>query len=202
MLANIFQLVAVFIISLAAFITLLISDWRVSICCLAVQFAGVFLLAAQVWPLALAFIILIAGWLSGAILGMAVISLPRNPSTPGAARTARQRLNPLFNLLAAVIIYMLVISLAPQTQNWLPMMGLEQSLSALTLICFGMLRLALDANPLSTAAALLSIVSGFEVIYATLTSAPFAVGGLAIITLSIALAGAYLLLAPSMEENS
>jgi drug/metabolite transporter (DMT)-like permease len=72
----------------------------------------------------------------------------------------------------------------------------------LTLIGFGMLRLALDASPLSTAAALLSVVSGFEIIFATLTSAQFAVGVLAVITLFIAMAGAYLLLSPSMEETS
>jgi hypothetical protein len=46
------------------------------------------------------------------------------------------------------------------------------------------------------------VLSGFEVIYATLTTAQFAIGALAVITLFIALSGAYLLLAPSMEETN
>jgi hypothetical protein len=196
-----FKLLAVLIISIASLVTLLVSDWRVTISSLAVQFAGVFLLIALEWPFALAITPLIAGWLSGAILGMAVVSIPRK--TLAAGKTpAIQKLNPLYNFLVAVLIYLLVFSLAPQIQKWLPFLSIEQSLAALTLIGLGMLRLALDASPLSTAAALLSVVAGFEIIYATLTTAQFAVEALAVIILFIAMAGAYLLLSPSMEETS
>jgi hypothetical protein len=196
-----FKLLAVLIISIASLVTLLVSDWRVTISSLAVQFAGVFLLIALEWPFALAITPLIAGWLSGAILGMAAVSIPRK--TLAAGKTpANQKLNPLYNFLVAVLIYLLVFSLAPQIQKWLPFLSIEQSLAALTLIGLGMLRLALDASPLSTAAALLSVVAGFEIIYATLTTAQFAVGALAVIILFIAMAGAYLLLSPSMEETS
>jgi len=196
-----FKLLAVLIISIASLVTLLVSDWRVTISSLAVQFAGVFLLIALEWPFALAITPLIAGWLSGAILGMAAVSIPRK--TLAAGKTpAIQKLNPLYNFLVAVLIYLLVFSLAPQIQKWLPFLSIEQSLAALTLIGLGMLRLALDASPLSTAAALLSVVAGFEIIYATLTTAQFAVEALAVIILFIAMAGAYLLLSPSMEETS
>ena len=196
-----FKLLAVLIISIASLVTLLVSDWRVTISSLAIQFVGIFLLIGLEWPFALAITTLIAGWLSGAILGMAAVSIPRK--THAAERTpSNPKLNPLYNFLVAVLIYLVVVSLAPQIQKWLPFMSIEQSLAALTLIGLGMLRLALDASPLSTAAALLSVVSGFEIIYATLTTAQFAVGALAVITLFIAMAGAYLLLSPSMEETS
>lgn len=196
------KLLAVFLVSIASLVTLLVADWRVTIGFLAVQFAGVFLLIGLEWPIASAITILIAGWLSGAMLGMAVVSIPRNSPSPDDRILSSRRLNPLFNFLAAVLIYLLVVTLAPQVQKWLPFLGTEQSLAALTLIGLGMLRLALDASPLSTAAALLAVISGFEVIYATLTTAQFAVGALAVITLCIALAGAYLLLSPTMEETS
>ncbi len=190
-----FKLLAVLLVSIASLVTLLAADWRITVSFLAVQYTGVFLMVAMEWPAALAITALIAGWLSAAILGMAMISLP-------AGRPAGSRLNPLFNFLAAVLIYLLVVSLAPQVQKWLPLMGYEQSLAALTLIGLGMLRLALDSNPLSTAAALLSVLSGFEIIYATVSQSHFAVGALAAITLFLALAGAYLLMAPVMEEGS
>lgn len=154
------------------------------------------------WPFALAITTLIAGWLSAAILGMAAVSIPGRALFAGAGAISNQKLNPLFNFLAAILIYLFVVSLAPQIPKWLPFLSVEQSLAALTLIGLGMLRLALDASSLATAAALLSLVSGFEIIYATLTSAQFAVGALAVITLFIAMAGAYLLLSPFMEENS
>jgi hypothetical protein len=196
-----FKLLAVFLVTLASLVTLLTADWRVTISFLAIQFAGVFLLIGLTWPLALAVITLIAGWLSGAILGMAMVSLPRNSLSATRHQPSRLRLNPLFNFLAAVLIYLMVITLAPQVQKWLPALSYEQSLAALTLLGLSMLRLALDPSPLSTAAALLALLAGFEVIYASLTSAQFAVGALAVITLFIAMAGAYLLLAPSMEET-
>jgi hypothetical protein len=189
-------------ISIASLAALLVSDWRVTISSLAVQYVGVFLLIGQEWPFALAISTLIAGWLSAAVLGMAAVSIPKKALPSGSGSISSQKLNPLYNFLVAVLIYLLIVSLAPQLQKWLPFMSIEQSLAALTLIGFGMLRLALDASPLSTAAALLSVVSGFEIIFATLTSAQFAVGVLAVITLFIAMAGAYLLLSPSMEETS
>ena len=196
-----FKLLAVILVSLTSLGSLLVSDWRITIGFLAVQYTAVFLLIGLEWPLALAITTLIAGWLSGAILGMAVVNLPRSSHSAGSLPISSQRLNPLFNFLAAMLIYLMIVSLAPQIQKWLPLLSLEQSLAALTLLGLGMLRLALDSSPLSTAAALLSVLSGFEVIYATLSSAQFAVGALAVITLLIALAGAYLLLAPMMEET-
>ena len=196
-----FKLLAVILVSLTSLGSLLVSDWRITIGFLAVQYTAVFLLIGLEWPLALAITTLIAGWLSGAILGMALVSLPRSSHSAGSLPISSQRLNPLFNFLAAILIYLMIGSLAPQIQKWLPLLSLEQSLAALTLLGLGLLRLALDSSPLSTAAALLSVLSGFEVIYATLSSAQFAVGALAVITLFIALAGAYLLLAPLMEET-
>jgi hypothetical protein len=197
-----FKLLAVILVSIASLAALMAADWRATISFLAVQFAGAFMLIGLEWPFALAITTLIAGWLSGAILGMAVVTIPKSSPSTDPRTLSNPRLNPQFNFLAAVLIYLLVVSLAPQVQKWLPFMSIEQSLAALTLIGLGLLRLALDASPLSTAAALLSVLLGFEVIYATLTTAQFAVGALAVITLFIALAGAYLLLAPSMEETS
>jgi hypothetical protein len=188
------EILAVFLITITSLISLLTSDWRASIFFLVVQFTVVFLLVALVWPLVLAVTVLIAGWLSCAILAMAVIGLPRQT-------IIAQRLNPAFNFLSAILIFLAVFSFAPQLQKTLPQISFGHCLAGLTLIGFGLLRLALDSNPLSTSAALLSLIAGFEVIFVNLTAASFAVGALAVITLFIALAGAYLILAPYMEET-
>ncbi len=189
------KLLATILVSLASFAVLLTKDWRVTILSLAIQFSGVFLLIAPIWPLAMAITILIAGWLAGVILGMSVISLPH----PAAST---RRLNPLFNLLAALLIYLTALSLAPQLQKLLALTASQQSLVGLTLIGLSLLRLALDPYPLTTSAALLALLAGFTVIFASLTTTQFAAGALAVVILCVALAGSYLLLAPQMEENA
>jgi len=189
------KLLAVILVALASFGVLLTKDWRVTILSLAIQFSGVFLLIAPVWPLAMAITILIAGWLAGVILGMSVISLPRQTAST-------RRLNPFFNLLAALLIYLTVLSLAPQLQKLLALTAPEQSLAGLTLIGLSLLRLALDPHPLTTSAALLALLAGFTVIFASLTATQFAAGALAMVILCVALAGSYLLLAPQMEESA
>jgi len=189
------KLLAVILVALASFGVLLTKDWRATILSLAIQFSGVFLLIAPVWPLAMAITILIAGWLAGVILGMSVISLPRQTAST-------RRLNPFFNLLAALLIYLTVLSLAPQLQKLLALTAPEQSLAGLTLIGLSLLRLALDPHPLTTSAALLALLAGFTVIFASLTATQFAAGALAMVILCVALAGSYLLLAPQMEESA
>ncbi len=121
------SLFAVSLVTLASFIAILVNDWRITIGSLAAQYAGVFLLVGIEWPLALSVTTLIAGWLSGVILGMAMISLPKNLSTAAQRKILGRRSNPLFNFLAALLIYLTVLSQASQLQYWLPGIRFEQS---------------------------------------------------------------------------
>ena len=105
-----FKLLAVFLISIVSLVTLLVSDWRVTISSLAVQFAGAFLLIGLEWPFALAVTTLIAGWLSGAILGHGCGQYSQEIFFRLVHELcSNQRLNPLYNFLAAVLIYLLVV---------------------------------------------------------------------------------------------
>jgi hypothetical protein len=55
----------------AALLMLLSDNWRWTIAGLAIQYLVVFLLIAQIWPIGLAAIKLVAGWLTGILLSMA-----------------------------------------------------------------------------------------------------------------------------------
>ena len=65
---------AVVLVVITSVILLISQDWRMSISALAVQYVGVFVLVALDWPLEMAVSKLIAGWIAGAVLGMAAIS--------------------------------------------------------------------------------------------------------------------------------
>jgi hypothetical protein len=49
---------------------------------------------------------------------------------------------------------------------------------------------------------LLTVLSGFEILYAAVESSILITGLLAAVTLGLAVVGAYLLTAPTMEESS
>lgn len=189
--------IAAVLVTLTSTATLITHDWRVSIGLLAVQFACGFFLNSMEWPLALSISIVAAGWLAASILGMGVLGAPLD-----ARDFKGLPISPAFNLLAAIPILLLVVTFAPQVPAWMPALVIEQSWSALVLLGFGLLRLAFDPDPVSTSAALLSMLLGFELLFSSLSSAYLAVWLLAGITLSIALAGAYLTLSPYIKEDS
>ena len=60
---------------------LLARDWRQLIILLSAQYVGVFILALQHWPLGMATVKVIAGWMGAAILGMTRSNLGEQDKT-------------------------------------------------------------------------------------------------------------------------
>jgi hypothetical protein len=189
-------LISVILITITATWMLLSKDWRMNIGLLGIQYLCLFILVATVWPFLQAASILFSGWIACTVLGMANLSLPEEQQRI----SMRETVNPLFNFLASMIVFLLVFTFTPRISTWIPNSGFLLSWAALILIGLGLLRLALDPSPLSTTIGLLTILSGFEILFISLTSSQLSTGLLAGITLFIALAGAYLLIAPFMEE--
>jgi hypothetical protein len=211
-----FAIPAVLIVALASLVLLITSDWRINILALSLQYVGVFFLVGISWPLGMAAVKLIAGWMSGAVLGMAVISIPgrnlrsRNEgpaadvlepqaeiTTPGGYLPA----SPIFRLLTAVLVGLAVLSLAPELARLAPGIEIEQATGGLILIGMGLLQLGLTAQPLRTILGLLTVLSGFEILYAAVEDSTLVAGLLAAVNLGLALIGAYLLLTPEMETE-
>ena len=104
-------------------------------------------------------------------------------------------------MLAAGLVVLVVFSVVDNAAAWVPGIRPEQALGALLLIGLGMLQLGLTAQPMRVVIGVLTILSGFEIFYAAVENSALVAGLLAAVNLGLSLVGAYLLVAPTMEEN-
>ena len=188
---------AVILVSITSILNLMIRDWRYCVAALAVQYIGVFFLVYPSWPVEMAVAKMVAGWMAGAILG---ISMATSSGTRQESEKKPQ-FGPIFRLLAALIIALTVTSLVLHSDTWLFMVGVPIKWGSFILISFGLLQLSLSTHPLWIFIGLLTSLSGFEILYAALEISTLVTGLLAGITLGLALVGAYILIAPSMEST-
>lgn len=107
----------------------------------------------------------------------------------------------VLRFLSATLVVLTVLSVAPQVQRWITGVRLEQVWGTLLLGGIGLLQLGFTSRPLRTVLGLLTTFSGFEILYAVLESSLLVAGLLSGITLALALAGAYLLLLPTLEDS-
>lgn len=174
---------------------LLARSWRWLLAALALQYVGVFMLVALSWPLEMAVVKVITGWMAGAVLGVGITVVPSSWQN-------EERFLPsgrLFRLLAVGLVALVIFSSAPKIEAWLPGVGVEIVIGSLILIGNGLLHLGLTTHPLRVAVGLLTILSGFEVLYAALKVSALVAGLLAGVNLGLALAGVFLIVVPSME---
>jgi hypothetical protein len=161
---------------------------------LALQYLGVFLLTGLVWPLGLAAVKLVTGWMAGAVLSAS------QPADEYAVDRPSSRSAVGFRLLLGLLVIVLVLSLAPSLTGTLREPGPLIS-GALLLIGMGLVQLGVTTRPLRVLLGLLTTLSGFELIYAGVEQSVLVIGLLAIVTLGISLVGAYLLDAQTIQEE-
>jgi hypothetical protein len=188
---------AVILVSLTSTYILIGKDWRFCIGAMAVQYIGVFLLVNTSWPMEMAVAKMVAGWMAGAILGIAMTT------TPDTWRDAEKSIKygPVFRILAAVILALTITSVVLNSETWLSMISIPIRWGSFILIGLGLLQLSLTSHPLRVIIGLLTSLSGFEIIYAAIETSTLVTGLLAGVNLGLALVGAYLLIAPAMESN-
>lgn len=174
---------------------LLARDWRLLITVLALQYVGVFLLVVLSWSVEMAVVKVLTGWMAGAVLGVGVAIFP-------ASWSVEERFSPsgwLFRLLAVGLVTLVIVSSAPRIADWLPDVEMEVILGSLVLIGNGLLNVSLTSHPFRVTVGLLTLLSGFEILYAALEVSALVAGLLAGVNLGLALAGAFLIVIPSME---
>ena len=149
------------------------------------------------WPMEMAVVKMVAGWMAGAILGIAMTSVPDTWSD--SEKSIKFGL--IFRILAAIIIALTISSLIFNSEAWLSMINIPIRWGSFVLISFGLLQVSLTSHPLRVVIGLLTTLSGFEIIYAAVETSALVTGLLAGVNLGLALVGAYMLIAPSMESN-
>jgi len=182
----------------ATSIGLLISrDWRWHISLLGIQFAGIAALTSLSWPLEMAITKMVAGWMSGAVLGMAMASVSSNWGR-------EERFWPsgrIFRILAALMVAITVFSAIPEISKILPQVSELIMVGGIILIGMGLLHLGLTAQPLRISIGLLTMLSGFEVIYASVETSILVAGLLAGVNIGLGLIGAYMITVSEMEQE-
>lgn len=187
---------ACLLVTLTSTLLLVTRNWHWSVSILAVQYIGIFILTSASWPLETAIVKMVAGWMAGAVLGMATATVPDTWQNIEMFSPSGR----LFRLIAAAMVGITVYSFISPVTKLVPQLSPSLAWGGLILISIGLLQLGLTSQPLRVAIGLLTLLSGFEIIYAAVESSTLVAGLLAGVNLCVALAGAYLLIAPSMEE--
>src|SRR5919112_93629 len=142
---------------------LFVRDWRWNIILLAVQYLGMFILTLQHWPLGMASVKVVAGWMSAAILGMTRSGLSdeslgeENASTHGR----------LFHLFTAATVVLIAGVVTPSIDTIMADAGFPVTNGGLLLIGMGLLHLGITSRILRVTIGLMTVLSGFEILYST-----------------------------------
>lgn len=189
---------AVILITVTSVGLLLARDWRWLIIFLAAQYFGMLILTIMHWPLGMASVKVVAGWMSAAILGMTRSGLPREDKTEKQSVLPRGR---MFRLFAAGIVVMVVATATPRVDAVMANAGFAVTSGGLLLVGMGLLHLGVTDHILRVTIGLMTALAGFEVLYATVEGSILVAALLALINLGLALAGSYLLIASNAQTE-
>lgn len=189
--------IAVVLIVITTVGLLLARDWRWSIILLAVQYVGMFVLTLRHWPVGMASVKVVAGWMSAAILGMT----RSNVSGEDSNEEYNWPRGWLFRLLAAAIIVLIAAVVTPSVDTIMADAGFAVTNGSLLLIGMGLLHLGITGRILRVTIGLMTVLSGFEILYAAVEGSVLVAALLAVINLGLALVGAYLLIASNAKET-
>lgn len=187
---------ALLLVSVTAAGMLLAHRWRWVVIFLAAQYVGVFLLALQHLPPAMAAVKVVAGWMSAAILAMTLSNFEEEDN-PASDFLPQGR---LFRLIAATLMGLIAFTAAPQVSLAMGGAGTTVSSGSLLLVGMGLLHLGMTDQPLRVTAGLMTVLAGFEVLYAAVENSVLVAALLAVINLGLALTGAYLMTASHTAE--
>lgn len=177
-------------------ILLIVRDWRISIGLLALQYLAMFTVILSLWPLSVALIKLMVGWMVAAVL-----------STSGAAHEAFREepllpMGRIFRITLAGLILTFVFSISTQLNNLIPEVTIWVMRCGLLAIGLGLAHIGISTRPYRIILGLLTILTGFEIIYASVEASFLVIGLLAGINLALALAGVYFGLFLNIESKS
>ena len=180
---------AVLIILITSSGLLLSRNWRWSLGLLAVQYLGSFWLVTRHWPLGMAAVKLVTGWMAIAALAMTLLALSQKDQ-------AEEQFLPQgisFRLFASGLTALVVLAASPRIEAVTPGLGLPVIAGSLLPIGMGLLLLGSTSDIFRVILGLLSMLTGFETLYAAVEGSVLVAGLLAVVDLGLALVGAYLI---------
>lgn len=193
-LSEILAYLPVFILILTGLGLLLNLPYRWLLILFSVQFVAAFWLILLSWPLGLAAVKLLVGWMAVAIIGSS-INEEESPTD------FNWKLNDnFFKIIAGLLILLLAFSLGNTAFQWIPASFAVIS-GGLVLAGLGLLQLGLSTQPFRTTIGLLTLLSGFDIIYAAVVNSVLVAGLSALVSLGLAFLGAYLMNVEHLEDQ-
>lgn len=186
--AELLQFLPAIMVAIFSLVLFLNLNWRWNIISVSLQYVAVFWLVLTVWPTGLAAVKLVTGWMAGAIIGS---SLPEDIEKRSQHFQTSQE-DQRFRVVIWAIVVVIVWSLLPNLAAWLPVKD-TLIFSGALLIIMGLLQLSMAVQSFRIIFGLLTVFSGFEIIYAALEKSVLVAGLLAVVPMGIAFIGAYLM---------
>lgn len=197
MLATILSWIAAVLLLATSAGLILNRDWRWDLGLLAAQYLGAFILVAQHWPIGMAAVKLVTGWMATAAIGMTLNALTSHEETPEQFWPSGRS----FRLFMVGMIVVLTAAATSRVENTIPGIGLPVVAGGILLIGNGLLHLGTRSEVTRVIYALLTILTGFEIIYAGVESSILVAALLAVVNLGLGLIGAYLINAAWSPED-
>lgn len=169
-------------------------DWRLSLGALAVQYVAAFWLITRHLPFVMGSAKLITGWMVVAALGMTRLGLPSEEDERDESNLPHGQ---WFRVILVCIIALFTLGATPRIESAIPGLGWQVIAGSLILMGAGVVHLGLTSDPLNVTIGLLTMLTGFEVLYAAIESSILVAGLLSITNLGLGIVGSYLLIAGS-----
>ncbi len=167
-------------------------DWRLSLGALAVQYVAAFWLVTRHLPFVMGSAKLITGWMVVATLGMTRLGLPSAEDEKEDAFLPRGQ---WFRVVLIFVVVLVVVGATPRIESAIPGLGWQVIAGSLLLIGAGVVHLGITSDTLNVILGLLTMLTGFEILYAAIESSILVAGLLAVTNLGLGIAGSYLLIA-------
>ncbi|MFN2302161.1 MAG: hypothetical protein ACK2TV_00370, partial [Anaerolineales bacterium] len=152
----------VFIV-LTAMMILVFRDWRINAVALGLQYLAVFGLVTLSWPIGMAVVKLIVGWMATAAIALTCIRQMKTDSLSESTSSL------FFRAIAGIVVIIVIFVLAPRLQEAMfPQVALIIVQGGLMLIGMALMQLGTNSEAYLTIISLLSLLAGFEVIHAAL----------------------------------
>ena len=171
-------------------------DWRMSLGALAVQYMAAFWLVTRHLPFVMGSAKLITGWMVVAALGMTRLGLPIAEDEE-KEETILPR-GQWFRVILILVVAVVAAGATPRIESAIPGIGLPVIAGSLILIGAGVAHLGMTSDTLNMILGLLTMLTGFEILYGAIESSILVTGLLAVTNLGLGITGSYLLIAGTL----
>ncbi len=172
----------------ATFIALIMilagNNWRLCVAGLAILYLVSFVIILQIWPVALASVKLLAGW-----MGIILISASQiTKSTTVYSKTTFSLA--IFRLLIASLVWIVITATAGSFNEWIPI-PYTNLYVGLIIFAGGLIYASINKEIFDIIIGLLMILAGFDVVYSSLEGSALVTGIFAVIIIMVSLLNSY-----------